>query len=146
MSTVFWYWYIICDPCSCGPGVTAYRCCRALDVMHADPSQQLKTYQLFRCGLVYDHMARVACQWDAGDLEAAGQDAALPISMIRSKEEFQASDHWQYHASTPLIQIEKIGESAPEPLPPSSRPLSGVRALGMTHVVAAGRLPRRPPD
>jgi crotonobetainyl-CoA:carnitine CoA-transferase CaiB-like acyl-CoA transferase len=35
-----------------------------------------------------------------------------------------------------LIQIEKIGESAPEPLPPGPRPLSGVRALGMTHVVA----------
>jgi crotonobetainyl-CoA:carnitine CoA-transferase CaiB-like acyl-CoA transferase len=105
-------------------------------VLPAYPSQQLKTYQLLRCGLVYDQMARVTRQWDAADLEAAGQDAALPISMIRSQEEFQASDHWQYHASTPLIQIEKIGESAPEPLPPASRPLSGVRTLGMTHVVA----------
>jgi crotonobetainyl-CoA:carnitine CoA-transferase CaiB-like acyl-CoA transferase len=109
---------------------------RFVMVLPAYPSQQIKTYQLFRCGLVYDQMARVARQWDAADLEAAGQDAALPISMIRSQEEFQASDHWQYHASTPLIQIEKIGESAPEPLPLSSRPLSGVRALGMTHVVA----------
>jgi crotonobetainyl-CoA:carnitine CoA-transferase CaiB-like acyl-CoA transferase len=63
-------------------------------------------------------------------------DKSLPISMIRTQEEFQASDHWQYHASTPLIHIEKIGESEPEPLPPSPRPLSGVRALGMTHVVA----------
>jgi crotonobetainyl-CoA:carnitine CoA-transferase CaiB-like acyl-CoA transferase len=35
-----------------------------------------------------------------------------------------------------LIHIEKIGESEPEPLPPSPRPLSDVRALGMTHVVA----------
>lgn len=56
--------------------------------------------------------------------------------MIRTQEEFQASDHWQYHASTPLIHIEKISESEPEPSPLSSRPLSDVRALGMTHVVA----------
>jgi crotonobetainyl-CoA:carnitine CoA-transferase CaiB-like acyl-CoA transferase len=56
--------------------------------------------------------------------------------MVRTQEEFQASDQWQYHAATPLIHIEKIGESEPEPLPPASRPLAGVRALGMTHVVA----------
>lgn len=100
------------------------------------PSQQVKTAQVFRCGLVEEQMAEVARRWDTADLEAAGQDAVLPISMIRAQEEFQASDHWRYHASTPLIHIEKIGESDPEPLPPSPRPLSGVRALGMTHVVA----------
>lgn len=105
-------------------------------VLSAYPSQMVKASKLFRCGLVYDQMARVARQWDAADLEAAGQDAALPISMVRTQEEFAASDHWKYHVAAPLIQIEKIGESAPEPLPPSSRPLSGVRALGMTHVVA----------
>jgi hypothetical protein len=67
-------------------------------------------------------MARVTRHWDAADLEAAGQDIALPISMVRTQEEFQASDHWKYHAAAPLIQIEKFGESAPEPLPPSARP------------------------
>jgi hypothetical protein len=105
-------------------------------VLPAYPSQMVKASELLRCGLVYDQMARVARQWDAAHLEAAGQDAALPISMVRTQEEFAASDHWKYHAAAPLIQIEKIGESDPEPLPPSSRPLSGVRALGMTHVVA----------
>lgn len=100
------------------------------------PSQQVKTAEIFRCGLVEGQMAQAARKWDAADLEAAGQDAVLPITVIRTQEEFQASDHWQYHTATPLIHIEKIGESEPEPLPPSPRPLSGVRALGMTHVVA----------
>lgn len=100
------------------------------------PSQQVKAAEIFRCGLVEEQLAQVARKWDAADLEAAGQAAALPISMIRTQEEFQASDHWQSHASTPLIHIEKIGESEPAPLPPGPRPLSGVRALGMTHVVA----------
>ncbi len=109
---------------------------RFVVVLATYPSQMVKASELFRCGLVYDQMARVARQWDAADLEAAGQDTALPISMVRTQEEFAASDHWRYHAATPLIRIEKIGESDPEPLPPSSRPLAGVRTLGMTHVVA----------
>jgi crotonobetainyl-CoA:carnitine CoA-transferase CaiB-like acyl-CoA transferase len=100
------------------------------------PSQQVKVGRLFRCGFVEEQMAQVARRWDAADLEAAGQDIALPISMVRTVEEFQASDHWRDHASTPLVQIEKIGESEPEPLPAGSRPLSDVRALGLTHVVA----------
>lgn len=110
---------------------------RFVIVLAPYPSQQVKTFQIFRCGLIEEQMANVARKWDAVDLEAVGQEAVLPISMIRTQEEFQASDHWQYHASTPLIYIEKIGESEPEPLPLSSRPLSDVRALGMTHVVAA---------
>ncbi|MHB8233745.1 MAG: CoA transferase, partial [Solirubrobacteraceae bacterium] len=100
------------------------------------PSQQTKVAQIFRRGLVAGQLEQVARNWDAADLEAAGQEISLPISMVRTVEEFQASDHWRDHASAPLIQIEKIGDSEPEPLPPSARPLSGVRALGLTHVVA----------
>jgi crotonobetainyl-CoA:carnitine CoA-transferase CaiB-like acyl-CoA transferase len=100
------------------------------------PSQQVKAAQLFGFGPVESQLAQVARKWDAADLEAAGQAGDLPITMVRTQEEFQASDQWQYHAATPLVHIEKIGESEPEPLPPASRPLAGVRALGMTHVVA----------
>jgi len=100
------------------------------------PTQQAKAAKLLHCGLVYDQMVQATRSWDAADLEAAGQDAALPIVMVRSQDEFQASDQWSYHASAPLMHIEKIGDSPPEPLPPGARPLSGVRALGMTHVVA----------
>jgi crotonobetainyl-CoA:carnitine CoA-transferase CaiB-like acyl-CoA transferase len=43
----------------------------------------------------------------------------------------------------PLIEIEKIADSAPEPLPAAAEdPLEGIRALGMGHVIAgagAGR-------
>ena len=51
-------------------------------------------------------------------------------------------DEWAQHpqsaavASLPLIEIEKIGDSPPVPLPEGSRPLSGVRVLDMTRVLA----------
>jgi hypothetical protein len=108
---------------------------RFVMVLPAYPSQLVKAAELLRCGPVYDQMAQATRSWDAADLEAAGQGAALPVHVVRTQEEFQASDQWPYHTSAPLVHIEKIGESAPEPLPPGPRPLAGVRALGMTHVV-----------
>jgi crotonobetainyl-CoA:carnitine CoA-transferase CaiB-like acyl-CoA transferase len=108
---------------------------RFVMILTAYPSQQVKAAELLRCGPVYDQMAQATRSWDAADLEAVGQGAALPVHVVRTQEEFQASDQWPYHASAPLVHIEKIGESAPEPLPPGPRPLAGVRALGMTHVV-----------
>ena len=43
----------------------------------------------------------------------------------------------------PLITVEKIGESDPVPLKASGNlPLSGIRALGMAHVIAGGAMGR----
>src|SRR5277367_3552207 len=39
-------------------------------------------------------------------------------------------------ASLPLIEILKIGDSPPEPLPEAERPLSGIRVLDLTRVLA----------
>jgi hypothetical protein len=51
-------------------------------------------------------------------------------------------DEWAKHpqaaaiASLPLMEIVKIGESAPEKLPAGDRPLSGIRVLDLTRVLA----------
>src|SRR5262249_21330598 len=39
-------------------------------------------------------------------------------------------------AGLPLMEIVKIGDSAPEPLPAGKRPLSGIRVLDLTRVLA----------
>jgi crotonobetainyl-CoA:carnitine CoA-transferase CaiB-like acyl-CoA transferase len=65
-----------------------------------------------------------------------GNAAMIPITKIRTQKEFQETEQWPYHISTPIIHIEKIGDSAPEPLPAGERPLSGIRSLSMVHVVA----------
>ena len=40
-------------------------------------------------------------------------------------------------ADLPLVEVTKIGDSDPEPLPPpGAQPFSGLRALGMGHVIA----------
>jgi hypothetical protein len=56
--------------------------------------------------------------------------------MMRSNEEW--AKHPQAHAvdSLPLIEIERIGDSPPEPFKEGDRPLSGVCALDLTRVIA----------
>lgn len=51
---------------------------RFVIVLAPYPSQQVTTFQIFRCGLIEEQMANVAHKWDAADLEAAGQQATCP--------------------------------------------------------------------
>lgn len=95
-----------------------------------------RVMRLLDSGTLPKQLERATRKWDAIDLENAAQNAAVPLVMCRTREEYASTDQGQRHAATPLINIEKIGDSKPEPFPPGSRPLSGIRALGMVHVVA----------
>lgn len=91
---------------------------------------------LLDSGTLPRQLERATRKWDAADLENAAQDAGVPLVICRTSKEYGTTEQYQRHASAPLIHIEKIGDSKPEPLPPGTRPLSGIRALGMVHVVA----------
>jgi crotonobetainyl-CoA:carnitine CoA-transferase CaiB-like acyl-CoA transferase len=107
------------------------------------PSQQRKLSRLLNSGYLPDQMANAIRQWDAEDLEKAAQDAELPIVVCRTQEEYRKTEQYEHNAGTPLINIEKIGDSNPEPFGPADRPLSGVRVLSMVHVVAGPTVPRQ---
>ena len=79
---------------------------------------------------------------DSAEIEAAAEAAQIPIHMVRTKEEFEASEQGKIQSEMPLIHIEKIGESDPIPLPDGKRPLSGLRVLNMVHAVAGPSVPR----
>jgi crotonobetainyl-CoA:carnitine CoA-transferase CaiB-like acyl-CoA transferase len=101
------------------------------------PSQMMKMCKVLNCGYTQDQLSASSIKHTADELEAMGNSAMVPITKVRTREEFEASDQWPYHISTPLIHIEKVGDSAPEPFPEGDRPLSGIRSLSMVHVVAA---------
>lgn len=92
--------------------------------------------ELLDSGTLPRQLERATLKWNAQDLENAAQDAGVPLAICRTRKEYQDTEQFPYHAGTPLIHIEKVGDSDPEPFLPGSRPLSGVRALGMVHVVA----------
>jgi crotonobetainyl-CoA:carnitine CoA-transferase CaiB-like acyl-CoA transferase len=82
-------------------------------------------------------------KWDALPLEEAANRAGLQATVVRTAEEFLATEQFQYIKDLPLIAVKKIGESSPEPFTPEPRsPLDGVRALGLGHVIAGAGLGR----
>ena len=75
-------------------------------------------------------------KWDALDLEEAILAAKGAGGMARSMAEWAKHPQAAAIASLPLMEILKIGDSPPEPLPEAERPLSGIRVLDLTRVLA----------
>ena len=74
--------------------------------------------------------------WDAFALEEALAERGLCGAVVRSVEEWAAHPHGRALAPRPAVEIERIGDAPPEPLPPGARPLAGVRVLDLTRVLA----------
>jgi crotonobetainyl-CoA:carnitine CoA-transferase CaiB-like acyl-CoA transferase len=90
-------------------------------------------------GCAHDRAAVSAAlqKWEALALEARAIEAGLAVAAMRSFAEWDAHPHGQAVATLPALSIERIGDAPPAPLPPAgARPLSGVRVLDMTRVIA----------
>jgi crotonobetainyl-CoA:carnitine CoA-transferase CaiB-like acyl-CoA transferase len=74
--------------------------------------------------------------WDALELEEAIIAARGAGGMVRTMDEWAKHPQAAAIVSLPLMEIVKIGASPPEPLPTGDRPLSGVRVLDLTRVLA----------
>src|SRR5438270_11903421 len=79
---------------------------------------------------------QAVAQWDALELEEAIIAAKGAGGMVRTMDEWAKHPQAAAIASLPLMEIVKIGESLPEKLPEDDRPLSGVRVLDLTRVLA----------
>ena len=83
-----------------------------------------------------DAVRRAVAQWDALELEEAIIAARGAGGMVRTMDEWSLHPQAAAVASLPLMEIVKIGDSPPEALPDGDRPLSGVRVLDLTRVLA----------
>ena len=79
---------------------------------------------------------QAVARWDALELEEAIIAAKGAGGMVRTMEEWSRHPQAAAIASLPLLEIEKIGDSPPEAMPDGPRPLSGVRVLDLTRVLA----------
>ncbi len=80
--------------------------------------------------------ARAVATWDAADLEEAIIAAKGAGGMARTQAEWAKHPQGIVVAALPLMEIMRIGDSDPEPLPAGDRPLSGIRVLDLTRVLA----------
>ena len=79
---------------------------------------------------------KAVAKWDALELEEAIIAAKGAGGMVRTLEEWARHPQCAAVASLPLLEILKIGDSPPEELPDGDRPLSGIRVLDLTRVIA----------
>jgi crotonobetainyl-CoA:carnitine CoA-transferase CaiB-like acyl-CoA transferase len=79
---------------------------------------------------------KAVAQWDALELEEAIIAAKGAGGMVRTMAEWAQHPQAAAIASLPLMEIVKIGDSPPQALPEGDRPLSGVRVLDLTRVLA----------
>src|SRR5207253_1874245 len=79
---------------------------------------------------------KAVAEWNALELEEAIIAAKGAGGMVRTMDEWAKHPQAAAIASLPLMEIVKIGDSAPEKLPDGDRPLAGIRVLDLTRVLA----------
>ena len=100
------------------------------------------TLALLGCDDAASAIARTVAGWDAQDLEDALAGAGLCGARLRSAAEWSAHPQGAALAGVPLVEVLRVGDAEPTPLPgpraraAGARPLSGVRVLDLTRVLA----------
>jgi crotonobetainyl-CoA:carnitine CoA-transferase CaiB-like acyl-CoA transferase len=105
--------------------------------IHANfPNHRAAALGVLGCEEDRDAVRRAVAQWDALELEEAIIAAKGAGGMARSMAEWAAHPQAAAIAALPLLEIVRIGDAPPEKLPPGGRPLSGIRVLDLTRVLA----------
>jgi hypothetical protein len=100
------------------------------------PNLKARMLKVLGCEPNPGSVAIAVAKWNALDLEAAIDAAQVCGGMVRSNAEWLATPHGQVLAAKPIIEVVKIGDSDPEAMSSADRPLSGIRVLDLTRILA----------
>src|SRR5438105_4578708 len=105
--------------------------------IHANfPNHRAAALKVLDCEENHDAVRKAVAGRDALELEEAIIAAGGAGGMVRSMSEWAQHPQAKAIAALPLLEIVKIGEAPPEGLPDGDRPLSGIRVLDLTRVLA----------
>ena len=100
------------------------------------PHHRRAIVALLGCADARESVAAALAGWKGEDFETAANGAGAVVAMMRSAEEWSEHPQARALAALPLFTIERIGDAPPRPLASAARPLSGVRVLDLTRIVA----------
>src|SRR6202045_1199496 len=105
--------------------------------VHANfPNHRAAALRVLGCEEDRQAVRQAVARWDALELEEAIIAAGGAGGMVRSMAEWAQHPQAAAIASLPLMEILKIGAAPAEKLPEGDRPLSGIRVLDLTRVLA----------
>jgi crotonobetainyl-CoA:carnitine CoA-transferase CaiB-like acyl-CoA transferase len=93
-------------------------------------------FRVLKCAPTQRAVEAAIMQWDGEALELAVREQGGAIGMVRTAREWLAHPVGRRLANKPIVEIEKIGESDPIPLPKTlENALSGICVLDCAHVI-----------
>jgi crotonobetainyl-CoA:carnitine CoA-transferase CaiB-like acyl-CoA transferase len=110
--------------------------------LHGGFRSRETTLALLQCEDDADSIARAVSGWDAQALEDALAERGACGARLRSAEQWRSHPQGIALAPLPVVELVKLGDAPAQPLPgpradqPGARPLSGVRVLDLTRVLA----------
>ncbi len=84
----------------------------------------------------YNAVKEAISGWEGEALETALHEGGAVGSYVRTHDEWDRHPHAAAVALMPAVEIVRIGDAPPKPLPAGDRPLSGIRVLDLTRVIA----------
>jgi crotonobetainyl-CoA:carnitine CoA-transferase CaiB-like acyl-CoA transferase len=100
------------------------------------PHHRAGILRILGCDYDKQAVATALRSWTAFDFEDAAAENNLCATAMRSFAEWGAHPHGQAVMTQPVVKITRIGDAPPSGLPQADRPLSGVRVLDLTRVIA----------
>jgi crotonobetainyl-CoA:carnitine CoA-transferase CaiB-like acyl-CoA transferase len=100
------------------------------------PHHRAGILRILGCDYDKQAVATALRSWTGYDLEDVAAENNLCATAMRSFAEWDAHPHGRAVITQPVVKITRIGDAPPRGLPPSDRPLSGVRVLDLTRVIA----------
>ncbi|GAA5232631.1 CoA transferase [Verticiella sediminum] len=95
-----------------------------------------RVIEVLKCESNAESVSKAISEWDSLDLEEAIAEAGACGSVVRSNAEWLRHPHGAMLAKRPVLEVTKIGDSDPMPFNPDGRPLSGIRVLDLTRILA----------
>ena len=120
------------------PTSTFYRCRdgRFIHLQGTFPHLREGTLQLLECSDSAEEVGAKIAQRDSFALEEEMAARGLCGAVIRSADEWLAHPQGKATSKAPIVDVIKIADGEPEPLPAAARPLAGIRVLDLTRVLA----------
>jgi crotonobetainyl-CoA:carnitine CoA-transferase CaiB-like acyl-CoA transferase len=83
-----------------------------------------------------EEITRAVARWDSHQLETEIIARGLCGSLIRTRDEWSEHLHGRVLADLPVVGIDSLGSAPPREIGAGPRPVSGIRVLDLTHVLA----------
>lgn len=134
-----WGKQISAAPCS---GHMATADGRYVYMANVVPRLRDRTLRVLGCAGSREAVEAAVLTWKASELEQTMAEAGLPLTVVRTSEEWLASPQGGLMTGSPLVNIDQLGSSQVEPVPQGRRSLAGLKVLDLTHVVAGPMITR----